>query len=98
MGTNHLIHADYQPLYLLSIERLVECVAKYSSEKSGNNIPSATAATGLWPQPCPAFIEVAQDDADVIVSKTLQLAGQLVVEALAQNHLNDQDLLFKFKH
>ena len=76
----------------------MECVAKYSSEKSGNNIPSPTAATGLWPQPCPAFIEVAQDDADVIVSKTLQLAGQLVVEALAQNHLNDQDLLFKFKH
>ena len=37
--------------------------------------------------PRPTLIEVSQDDANVIVSKALQLACQLVVEALTEDHL-----------
>ena len=57
------------------------------AENRSENIVKYISPAPIWVKPGPAFIEVSQDDANVIVSKALQLAGQLVVEALAENHL-----------
>ena len=66
------------------------------AENRSENIVKYISPAPIWVKPGPAFIEVSQDDANVIVSKALQLAGQLVVEALAENHLKNSQFSSTF--